>query len=256
MTTTRRSAGPTLAPTALIDSDHPAVIAFAREHARGGSERERAVALHDAVRDGFRYDPCRIDLTPAGMRASSVLERGHGWCVPKAALLAAACRAAVIPARVGDADVRNHFSTERMRQKMQTDVFDWHGYSSMRIDGRWLKSTPAFNIELTERFGLLPPDWDGRGDSLYHPLDRSGQRHREYLHDHGCFDDMPLATIEAGFARHYPWVRQVPIDGDFARRMCCGRRRGLARRSATARRAWPAPQIRSNAGLDLCRADA
>jgi transglutaminase-like putative cysteine protease len=215
MSSTGLTADPTLAPTALIDSDHPAVIDFAHEHARGASERERAVALHYAVRDGFRYDPYRIDLAPAGMRASSVLERGHGWCVPKAALLAAACRAAGIPARVGYADVRNHLSTERMRQTMQTDVFYWHGYTSMCICGRWLKSTPAFNIELTERFGLLPLDWDGASDSLYHPFDRSGQRHMEYLHDHGNFDDMPLATIVADFARHYPRVRQAPIEGDF-----------------------------------------
>ena len=35
----------TLAPTALIDSDHPDVIALAREHAQGATERERAVAV-------------------------------------------------------------------------------------------------------------------------------------------------------------------------------------------------------------------
>jgi transglutaminase-like putative cysteine protease len=61
-----------LAPTALIDSDHPAVQAFAAQHAQGGDERERAVALFQAVRDGFRYDPYRIDLTPEGMRASQM----------------------------------------------------------------------------------------------------------------------------------------------------------------------------------------
>jgi transglutaminase-like putative cysteine protease len=204
---------PTLAGTALIDSDHPAVIAFAREHAEGASVRERAVALHDAVRDRFRYDPYRIDLSPEGMRASSVIERGHGWCVPKAALLAAACRAAGIPARVGYADVRNHLSTERMRQSMRTDVFYWHGYTSIRVDGRWLKCTPAFNIELTERFGLLPLDWDGTADSIYHPFDARGQRHMEYLHDHGSFDDMPLARIRADFARHYAFMREALPTG-------------------------------------------
>ena len=62
---------PGLRPTALIDSDHPAVQAFAAEHARGATDRERAVALVYAVRDGFRYDPYRIDLSPAGMTAST-----------------------------------------------------------------------------------------------------------------------------------------------------------------------------------------
>ena len=100
--------------TAVIDSDHPAIVAFAHQHAQGNDTRERAVALYLAVRDGFRYDPYRIDLSPLGMRASTVLASGYGWCVPKAVLLAGACRAAGIPARLGFADVRNHLSTERM----------------------------------------------------------------------------------------------------------------------------------------------
>ena len=194
----------TLAATALIDCDHPAIVAFAREHAQGSSARERAVALTLAVRDGFRYDPYRIDLAPEHMRASSVLDKGYGWCVPKAALLAAACRAAGIPARVGYADVRNHMSTERMRQTMDTDMFIWHGYTDIWLDGQWVKATPAFNIELCERFGLLPLDFDGSADSIYHPFDRAGNRHMEYVNQRGAFDDMPLAQIVDDFRRVYP----------------------------------------------------
>ena len=194
----------TLAPTALIDSDHPAVAAFALQYAVGGDEVQRAVSLYQAVRDRFRYDPYRIDLSPAGMRASHVIEIGVGWCVPKAALLAAAARAAGIPARVGYADVRNHLSTERMRQTMKTDLFVWHGYTELWLDGRWVKATPAFNIELCDRFGLLPLEFDGVNDSLYHPYDKSGARHMEYVRDHGAFDDMPLARIVEDFRRVYP----------------------------------------------------
>jgi transglutaminase-like putative cysteine protease len=191
-------------PTALIDSDHPAVVAFAAAQGRGSDDRERVVALYYAVRDGFRYDPYRIDLSPRGMRASTVLANGHGWCVPKATLLAAACRALGIAARVGFADVRNHLSTERMRQAMQTDVFHWHGYAEIRIDGAWRKATPAFNLELCQRFGLLPLEFDGRSDSLYHPFDRHGRRHMEYVAQRGSFDDVPLERITADFARLYP----------------------------------------------------
>jgi len=210
----------TLAPTPLIDSAHPAVAAFAAEHARGADNRERAVALYLAVRDGFRYDPYRIDLSPAGMKASAVIATGHGWCVPKAALLAAACRAAGIPARVGYADVRNHLSTERMRQTMQTDLFVWHGYTEVWLDvggtARWVKATPAFNLSLCERFGLLPLDWDGRSDSLYHPFDAAGQRHMEYVAQRGSFDDVPLAAIVESFRTTYPgWGSQgQALQGD------------------------------------------
>ena len=204
-----------MAPTPLIDSDHPAVQAFAREHARGASDRERAVALYDAVRDGFRYDPYRIDLTPQGIRASQVLVNGYGWCVPKAALLAAAARAVGIPARLGYADVRNHLSTERMRQQLQTDLFIWHGYTELWIDDAWRKATPAFNIELCERFGLLPLVFDGHADSIYHPYDRAGHRHMEYVHQRGSFDDMPLAQMVADFQRAYPTWMPAAGGGDF-----------------------------------------
>jgi transglutaminase-like putative cysteine protease len=199
----------TLRPTELIDSDHPAVGAFAARHGCGASDRERAVALYYAVRDGFRYDPYRVDLSPAGMKASTVLANGYGWCVPKATLLAAACRAAGIPARVGFADVRNHLSTERMREVMQTDLFYWHGYTDICIGGTWRKATPAFNIELCDRFDLLPLEFDGRADSLYHAFDRHGHRHMEYVAQRGSFDDVPLAQMTADFARLYPrWIPQ------------------------------------------------
>ena len=193
-----------LAPTSLLDSDHPLVIAFAQQHAQGATVLERAVALYYAVRDKVRYDPYKFDLSAHGMRASTVLSNGYGWCVPKAALMTAACRAAGIPARVGYADVRNHLSTERMRQTMKTDLFIWHGYADILIDGAWVKATPAFNIELTQRFGLLPLEFDGREDSIYHPFDASGNRHMEYVNQRGSFDDMPLARITAAFREFYP----------------------------------------------------
>ena len=205
----------TIAPTALLDSDHPAVTEFARRHALGADDRQRAVALYLAVRDGFRYDPYRIDLSVPGMRASSVLEIGVGWCVTKAALMAAAARAAGIPARVGYADVRNHLSTERLRRTMQTDVFVWHGYVDLWLDRAWRKCTPAFNIELCDRFGLLPLEFDGVHDSLYHPYDKSGQRHMEYVRHHGSFDDMPLRRIVEGFRATYPgWVQPGTGGGE------------------------------------------
>jgi len=209
---------PTLAPTAFIDSDHPAVVAFVERHTRGLTDVERTVSLYYAVRDGFRYDPYRIELTPRGMRASTVLANGYGWCVPKATLLAAACRAAGIHARLGFADVRNHLSTERMRRVMGTDVFFWHGYTEILLGGAWRKATPAFNLELCERFGLLPLEFDGRDDSLYHPFDSRGHRHMEYVAQRGSFDDVPLGRITADFAAHYPaWRTQLDAlqRGDF-----------------------------------------
>ncbi|AOF87193.1 transglutaminase-like superfamily protein [Hydrogenophaga sp. RAC07] len=206
-----------LSATPQINSDHPAVVSFAQTHAQGADDREKAVALYLAVRDQVRYDPYRIDLSDHGMTASTVLAQGFGWCVPKAVLLAAVARAAGIPARLGFADVKNHLSTEKLRQTMKTDVFAWHGYTELWIEGAWRKATPAFNIELCDKFGLLPLEFDGVHDSLYHAFDRAGRQHMEYVNDHGSFDDLPLEQIRTVFAEVYPSITaDQRIEGDFA----------------------------------------
>jgi transglutaminase-like putative cysteine protease len=203
---------PTLAPTALIDCDHPAIVQFVGRIAPGAPDLERAVALYYAVRDGFRYDPYRIDLSPGGMRASTVLATGHGWCVPKAALLAAACRAARIPARVGYADVRNHLSTERMRMAMGTDIFYWHGFTEILLGGKWVKATPAFNLELCRKFRVKPLEFDGHHDSIFHPFDADERRHMEYVRDRGSYADVPVEEIKRVFREAYPGLYKLGKD--------------------------------------------
>lgn len=203
-------------PTPTVDSDHPSVIAFAQEHA-GASRgaREQAVNLYYAVRDGIRYDPYSLVMTVAGLRASTTLQQRRAWCVPKAVLLAACCRARGIPARLGFADVRNHLSTERLRRSMGTDVFYWHGYTSIRLDGRWIKATPAFNVELCERLRIKPLEFDGTQDSIYHSFDLEGRRHMEYLRFHAEYDDVPIEEITAAFVEHYARMIQRGPSGDF-----------------------------------------
>jgi transglutaminase-like putative cysteine protease len=147
--------------------------------------------------------PYSIDLTVKGLRASTTLVNGRGWCVAKAILLAACCRSLKIPAQLGFADVRNHLSTRRMREQMKTDVFYWHGYTSIHLNGQWVKATPAFNIELCHKFNLRVLEFDGTADSIYHPFDLSGNRHMEYLLDRGSFDDVPIDDIIATFTKEY-----------------------------------------------------
>jgi transglutaminase-like putative cysteine protease len=201
-----------LAPTATLDADHPVVHEFAASRSAGAtSALERALRLYYAVRDEIRYDPYNASLTVDALRASATLAEGRGWCVSKAILLAAACRSVDIPARLGFADVRNHLSTARMREQMQTEVFYWHGYTSIWLENRkgearWVKATPAFNIELCEKFGFLPLEFDGEADSLYHPFDREGRKHMEYLNERGEFDDLPLEEIRSTFSERYAFL--------------------------------------------------
>ena len=195
---------PSLASTSIIDSDHPAVAAFARRSAGSGTPREKAVRLYYAVRDGTRYDPYSFRMTPEWLRASRTLAAGAGWCVPKAVLLAACCRAEGIPARLGFADVKNHLATERLLQAMGSDLFIWHGYVSILVDGRWVKATPAFSIEMCRRFDVLPLEFDGTADSLLQPYDAKKRRHMEYVRDRGLFDDLPFEAISADMRAAYP----------------------------------------------------
>ncbi|MDH3368310.1 MAG: transglutaminase family protein [Gemmatimonadota bacterium] len=203
-----------LVPTGFLDADHAAVVAFATGAARSAADAiERATALYYAVRDRIRYDAHDIDLRPEAMRASSILARGAGFCVAKAVVLAAAARALEIPSRLGFADVRNHLATESMRRAMGTDLFVFHGYAELWLQGRWVKVTPAFNKALCERFGVAPLEFNGRHDSLFQQVDRDGKRYMEYVCDRGQCADLPLDRLRAAFEDHYP---ALVSDGVYA----------------------------------------
>jgi len=194
-----------LQPGAFIDSDAPRVMDFARTAASGAaSERDTAIRLYRAVRDGIVYDPYVDFADPTFYKASSVLALGRTFCVGKAALLAAAARAVGIPGRIGFADVKNHLTSRRLYETMKTDTFLWHSYSELYLDGRWVKATPAFDLVLCEKVGLKPLEFDGKTDSLFHEFDRAGQRHMEYLRDRGPYPDVPFDTIIADFRATYP----------------------------------------------------
>ena len=209
-------------PTWFIDSDDPQIAALSAEViGRTTDEVERALRLFYAVRDGIRYSAYNLGLKREAMRASAVLAKGESWCVPKSVLLAALCRAAKIPCRLGYANVRNHLATAKLLKFLGTDVFYYHGYNELFLRGRWVKATVAFNRALCDKARLAPLDFDGQHDSLYHPYDLTGQRYMEYLHDYGPMADVPYEAIIAKFFEAYPrvyprGVEEVAISGDFA----------------------------------------
>lgn len=204
-----------LAPTPAINHNHPEVTGFIRSRTTPGMDhRAAATALFYAVRDQIRYTPYTIDLSLNGMQASTTLQQGQSWCIPKAVLLTACCRSLGIPARLGFADVLNHLSTPRLRERMQTDVFYWHGFTEIYLQGRWLKATPAFNRELCQKVGLPPLDFDGTADAIFQPFDQQGNEFMEYIRDRGTFADLPLDAIRTTFLEHYSRLFEH-IPGDF-----------------------------------------
>jgi transglutaminase-like putative cysteine protease len=204
----------------FIDSGDADVQAFARKATTGtGDAVSRAVKLYYAVRDGILYDPYYAGEEKRYFRASDCLRAGRGFCVPKAALLAAAARCAGIPARVAYADVRNHLSTKKLLELVGGDLFIWHSFTELHLEGRWVKATPAFNLSLCQRFGVRPLEFDGRQDSLFHEYDQGGRRHMEYVRQRGHYPDVPYEAILADFRKTYPrWMKLVSAGGqrDFA----------------------------------------
>jgi hypothetical protein len=65
---------------------------------------------------------------------------------------------------------------------------------------------------LCEKFGVNPLNFDGRNDSLFHPYDREGKKHMEYVRDHGHFADVPYERIAAYFREYYPAYFQHKDD--------------------------------------------
>jgi transglutaminase-like putative cysteine protease len=198
-----------LAPTWFIDSDSPEVARFADAAAGAVTEPvEVARRLFYAVRDGIRYDPYTTAVESDAYRASAVASSGRNWCIPKSVLLAATARYRGIPARLGFADVRNHLTSDKLSASMDTDVFAWHGYAELLLNGRWRKLSTAFNIELCERFGVKALEFDPDHDTLMHPFDQHGRQHMEYIRQRGSYDDLPLDEIFESFLEIYPgWER-------------------------------------------------
>ena len=206
---------PYLDPTPSLDADHPDVIAYANQnHGPSDDPVKIAVSLYYAVRDDIRYDPYSIEMSAQALKASTTIRTQRAWCVPKAALLAACCRVFKIPARLGYADVRNHLSTKRMREVMKTDIFHWHGYTDIFLNDQWVKATPAFNIELCEKFSIKVLNFDGTRDFIYQPFDLNGNRHMEYLRYRGEFADIPIDRMRDYFIRKYRSDRFLK-EGDF-----------------------------------------
>lgn len=195
-----------LASTAFIDAEHPAVRSFATRAVRPASDdRDRIRRLFAAVRDEIRYDPYSASTNPADYVASQVLERPAAYCIPKAVLLTAAARSLGIPARLGFSDVRNHLQSGRLAERMGgSDLFVFHGYSELYLDGAWRKATPAFNASLCARFGVTPLEFDGVEDALLHPFTGDGSRHMEYVLDRGTYADLPLKEILDALDAAYP----------------------------------------------------
>lgn len=196
-----------LQPTEFLNFDDASVKAFATRNSAGANtEREKAVKLYYAVRDGFQYNPNILDLRREGLKASDLLKRTRGYCVEKAILLAASARAVGIPSRLSFYIVRNHIATEKLEKLLQKNYLVFHGAAELFLDGKWLKTTPAFNKKLCDYLKVEPLEFDGTTDSIFQEYDREGNVFMKYLHEYGTFADLPYELYLEELKKHYPHI--------------------------------------------------
>ncbi len=195
-----------LEATEFFDFDQAAVREFAEDAVNGANgDVEKAVRLYYATRDAVRYDPYSMSDDPETYKASFVLRAKRGFCIQKANLLVAGARAVGIPTGLGLSNVTNHLCTETLLRAMGGNtLFIHHGYAVMYLDGVWVKAAPAFNIELCEKFDVLPTEFDGASNALFQEFDKHGRLHMEYEADHGVWSDFPHDRVVSDFIDFYP----------------------------------------------------
>lgn len=202
-----------LCSTPYFDFDHPKVKEYAE--ALVGSESDPtqiAIRLYLGVRDDIRYNPYTFKVDSKTFSASYCLEARESYCIPKAVLYGALCRLYGIPSRIGLADVKNHLASPQFLEYLQSDVFAMHGYTEIFLNGKWVKATPAFDQGLCGLMNVSPLEFDGENDSIFHEFDNNGERHMEYLAEHGIFDDVPHQRILQGIAEAYPHLADTSFE--------------------------------------------
>jgi transglutaminase-like putative cysteine protease len=192
-----------LEPTFYLDCDSEAVKKKSQDIIRGIlTPRDRAVRIFYAVRDGIKYTIYGKRSLPEHFRASAILSAGEGYCVQKAILLVALSRAASIPARLRFAAIKSHLTSKEMLEKRGSNLFPYHGYTDLYIEGSWFKAAPTFDLVSCRNGGLRPVEFDGRHDALLPPTTLDDRPHIEYVEDRGFFEDVPFDAIMKASLRH------------------------------------------------------
>ncbi|MHA2334755.1 MAG: transglutaminase-like domain-containing protein [Candidatus Hodarchaeales archaeon] len=179
-----------LSSTETINFDRSEINEKAKDLTKDLENAEdKAKALFYYVRDEIKYRVFTSYPDFDDFKATAALEKKVSFCIPKAILLISLARVSGIPARLHFADIRNLLLPPSLHEAIGTDVMLYHGYVGLYINGKWVKLNPAFDKDLCKRHDLIPVDFEGSADALFHRHDRKGRIHIEYLKDRGHFAD-------------------------------------------------------------------
>jgi len=211
---------PHLAANDIIETGHPRIRALVAPMTEAATDTaDLAHRVFDLARDSVKYSPYVPFYDRAHYRATATLDRGRGFCVQKAVVLVTLARAAGIPARLVFVDMRNHRAPRHLVDVLGTNLFTWHCYGRLQVDGQWLDATPAFDRAICEEHDLPLVEFDGRKSAIFPARDHAGRRYVEYLTDLGVYDDVPLAPMLAGWDAAYgadrvaAWRETLAVGG-------------------------------------------
>lgn len=180
-----------LKPTDYIDSDNPEIVAKANELTEGcKDDKEKLGKIYYFARD-FPYDILNSFryLAEGKRQASDVLKNGKAFCMGKASMFAALCRAAGIPSRIGFQQLHcpdKPFMNEEVAQIWGDRKLPWHSLGEAYLNGKWLKLDATIDKEFAARKGrTYSQEYDGDHDipSVEGPLIKDLESHKDYPKD-------------------------------------------------------------------------
>ncbi len=214
---------PYLAANDIIETGHERIRALVAPLRLAASDpADLARRIFELARDSAVYSPYVPFYERAHYRATTTLDRGRGFCVQKAVVLVTLARAVEIPARLVFVDMRNHRAPQHLIDILGSDLFTWHCYGRLFIDGQWLDATPAFDRALCEEHDLPLVEFDGHKSAIFPTKDNAGRPYVEYVTHHGVFDDVPLAPMLAAWDSVYgaekvaDWRQSLAAGGRMA----------------------------------------
>lgn len=205
----RMSPASSLRPSYCIDSDAKNI----RETAAGltarlEKPRDKARRLFEFVRDEIVYNFAPEVYERSHFKASHTLDLGNGFCMQKAALFAALCRASGIPARIGFQDIIDYKIVGPFLELMGTNELTYHGMNAIYLHGRWVQGDATLDRGLCERKGYRLVGFEGYRDALLPETDHAGKPHFVILRQYPFYNDTPSFAIRSMLE----WVKEMPYD--------------------------------------------
>jgi len=198
-----------LAPTKLIESDHPAIIKKAEEITSDALHAEdKARNIFYFIRDQISYE-FKASFDEKAYFASEILKAGGGFCTQKTILFCALARNCGIPAGLYFYDIVDYTLPQYIIDIIKTRTLYHHGITALYLNNRWIQYDATLDYQLTLRKQRYPVEFSPDHDCLMRTKTRTGEKHIEYIHDYGLYPDVTIDEIVQWLKEGYPHLVEI-----------------------------------------------